>query len=50
MCSFLKRKLIGSESGVKGRLGKLGGVEGGETVVAVYFMGKESIFNIRNKK
>jgi hypothetical protein len=42
---FSEGKLEGGESGRKGRLGELGGVELGESVIRMYNNGGESIFN-----
>lgn len=49
-CSLLMRRKKGSGSGWEGSGEKLGGVEGGETVIGIYCMRKESIFNKRKNK
>ena len=48
-CSFLMRRKKGSGSGWEGSGEELGGVEGGETIIGIYCMKKESIFNKRQK-
>ena len=47
-CSFLMRDGKG-EYLEKREMGVLGGVEGGETIIRIYCMRKESIFN-KNKQ
>jgi hypothetical protein len=47
---FYNKIQKGGGSGGEGRWEKLGGVEGGETVIKIYCMRKESSSNTRKKK